>query len=109
MDVDIEAKNSELALGASNICCLEELGTYQYQEVLATLLHLCDIPTQGLIGLIGYSYQQVTIFFSGSRSAKNSEVKRAWPGAISGWLTDREVFPGCARVKIKCAEKTVGL
>jgi hypothetical protein len=33
-------------------------------------------------------------FFSGSPSAKNSGVKRAWPGAISGWVTDREVFPG---------------
>ena len=24
---------------------------------------MCDIPTQGLIGLIGYSYQQVATFF----------------------------------------------
>ena len=31
-------------------------------------------------------------------------------GAISGWVTDREVLPGCARVRTKCAEKTsVGL
>ena len=49
-------------------------------------------------------------FFSGSRSAKNSEVKRAWPGAIWGWVTDRKVIPGCARVRTKCAEKIcVGL
>ena len=49
-------------------------------------------------------------FFSGSRSPKNSEVKRAWPGEIWGWVTDREVLPGCARVRTKCAEKTgVGL
>jgi hypothetical protein len=33
-------------------------------------------------------------FFFGSPSAKNSRVKRGWPGAISGWVTDREVFPG---------------
>jgi hypothetical protein len=33
-------------------------------------------------------------FFSGSTPAKNSEVKRAWPGAISGWVTNSEVFPG---------------
>jgi hypothetical protein len=33
-------------------------------------------------------------FFSESAPAKNSEVKRAWPRAISGWMTDREVFPG---------------
>jgi hypothetical protein len=33
-------------------------------------------------------------FFSGSPPAKNSGIKRAWPGAILGWMTDREVFPG---------------
>ena len=49
-------------------------------------------------------------FFSGSRSRKNSKVKCAWPGAISGWVTDRELLSGCARVRTKCAEKTcVGL
>ena len=45
-------------------------------------------------------------FFSGSSFGKNSEVKRAWPGALQGWVTDRELVPGCARVKTKCAEKT---
>jgi hypothetical protein len=25
---------------------------------------------------------------------KNLWVKRAWPGAILGWVTDREVFSG---------------
>jgi len=49
-------------------------------------------------------------FFSGSQSPKNSEVKRAWPGEIWGWVTDREVLSGCAQVRTKCAEKTgVGL
>jgi hypothetical protein len=33
------------------------------------------------------------IFFFGSPPAKNSGVKCVWPGAISGWVTDREVFP----------------
>ena len=70
----------------------------------------CDTPAHGLIGLIGYSYQQVAIFFSGNRSPKNYEVKRAWPGAIWGWVTDREVILGCERVRTKCVEKTcVGL
>ncbi|BAT16705.1 Os12g0280050 [Oryza sativa Japonica Group] len=41
----------------------------------------CDIPAQDLIGLIEYSYQQVTTSF---------------PEAASG----------CARVRTKCAEKT---
>ena len=49
-------------------------------------------------------------FFSGSSFEKNSKVKRAWPRAILGWVTDREVGTGCARVRTKCAEKTsVGL
>jgi hypothetical protein len=33
-------------------------------------------------------------FFSGSPPVKNSEVKRAWPRAISVWVIDREVFSG---------------
>jgi hypothetical protein len=37
-------------------------------------------------------------FFSESPSAKNSRVKRAWPGAILGWVIDREVFPGAAMI-----------
>jgi hypothetical protein len=52
-----------------------------------------DILAQGLIGLIEYSYHQ-GIPFSGSPPAKNSGVKRAWPEAISGWVTDWEVFSG---------------
>ena len=45
-------------------------------------------------------------FFSGSAFGKNSKVKRAQLGVVSGWVTDREVAPGCARVRTKCAEKT---
>ena len=44
--------------------------------------------------------------FSGSPFGKNSKVKRAQLGVVSGWVTDREVAPGCARVRTKCAEKT---
>jgi hypothetical protein len=32
--------------------------------------------------------------FSRSPPVKNSRVKRAWLGAILGWVTNREVFPG---------------
>jgi hypothetical protein len=53
-----------------------------------------DILTQGLIGLIEYSYHQGIPSFFGSPPAKNSEVKHAWPGAILGWVTDQEVFLG---------------
>jgi hypothetical protein len=47
-------------------------------------------------------------FFFGSPPAKNSGVKRAWPGAISGWVTDREVFPG-TQSEDKSAWKRLGL
>jgi hypothetical protein len=33
-------------------------------------------------------------FFSGSPPVKNFGVKRIWPAAILGWMTDYEVFPG---------------
>jgi hypothetical protein len=33
-------------------------------------------------------------FFSRNPPAKNSRVKSAWPRAISGWMTDRELFSG---------------
>jgi hypothetical protein len=33
-------------------------------------------------------------FFSESPSTKNYKVKRAWPGAILGWMIGREVFLG---------------
>ena len=43
-------------------------------------------------------------------STNQTHGKCAWPGEIWGWVTDREVLPGCARVRTKCAEKTgVGL
>jgi hypothetical protein len=32
-------------------------------------------------------------FFSRSPTTKNSGVKHAWLGAISGWVTDRKIFP----------------
>ena len=48
-------------------------------------------------------------FFSGSPFGQNSKVKRAQLGVVSGWVTDREVSPGCARVRTKCTEKTSSL
>jgi hypothetical protein len=52
----------------------------------------CNIPRLNRINSILISPS--CNFFSGSTPAKNFGVKRAWPGAISGWVTDREVFPG---------------
>jgi hypothetical protein len=43
--------------------------------------------------LIEYSPPRYTFFFE-SPTVKNSIVKHAWHGAISGWVTDRKVFPG---------------
>ena len=45
-------------------------------------------------------------FFFGSPFGQNSKVKCAQLGVVSGWVTDQEVAPGCARVRTKCAEKT---
>jgi hypothetical protein len=45
-------------------------------------------------------------FFFGSPFGKNSKVKHAQLGVISGWVTDREVSPGCARARTKCTGKT---
>ena len=45
-------------------------------------------------------------FFSGSPFEKNSKFKRSQLGVVSGWVTDREVAPGCARVRTKCTKKT---
>jgi hypothetical protein len=56
--------------------------------------HICDILAQGLIGLIRILIPQRYTFFSGSPTAKNSRVQYAWPGAISGWVVDWEIFLG---------------
>jgi hypothetical protein len=56
--------------------------------------HLCDILAQCLIGFNRILIPpRHTIFFE-SLPTKNFEIKRAWPEAISGWVTDREVFSG---------------
>jgi hypothetical protein len=47
-------------------------------------------------------------FFSESSHVKNFRVKRAWPGAISGWVTNREVFPDVHKWE-QSAQKRVGL
>jgi hypothetical protein len=43
-------------------------------------------------------------FFSRSPTEKNSEVKHAWPRAISGWVTDQKVFLGAHKWGQKCAK-----
>ncbi len=84
----------------------------------------CDIPAQGLIGLIEYSYQQVATSFPeadfqrtpGLSVLDRSRLTRSNLGWVTdreilsgwsnlGWVTDREILPGCARVRTKCAEK----
>src|ERR1044072_9274199 len=42
----------------------------------------------------------------GSPTHKNSKVKCAFLGAILGWVTSWEVFPGSALMRTKCAGKT---
>ena len=57
-----------------------------------------------IVCLIGDDRLLISIrnsLFSGIPFGKNSKVKRAQLGVISGWVTDREVAPGCARVSLK--------
>jgi hypothetical protein len=60
-----------------------------YQYDILTLVD-GDILVQGSIELIEYSYKQGASFF-GSLTRKNLWVKRAWPRAILGWVTDWKV------------------
>jgi hypothetical protein len=69
-----------------------------------------DLKVGSLFGLPAFHMYErgCCNFFSGSPPAENSGVKRAWPGAISGWVTDRKVFPG-AQSEDKSAQKRLGL
>ena len=69
-----------------------------------------ETSAQSLIGLIGYSYQQVTTSFSEAGLQRTPRLSVLGPKKFGDGVTDREVLPGCARVRTKCAEKTgVGL
>jgi hypothetical protein len=63
-----------------------------------------NIPDQGLTGLIGYSYQQVATSFMKAHLERTPKLSVL---GLERWVTDREVRPGCARVRTKCAEKTL--
>jgi hypothetical protein len=52
----------------------------------------CDILTQGLIGFDRIFIPPRYTFFVKAHLQKN--YGRAWPRAISGWVTNREVFSG---------------
>ena len=66
----------------------------------------CEILAQGLTGLIEYSYQQVATSFSEAHLKGTPRLSVLGPEHSQGWVTDREMVPGCARVRTKCAEKT---
>ena len=51
----------------------------------------CNTPAQGLIGLIGYSYQQVATSFL---EAHLLRTPRLSVFGLERWVTDREVLPG---------------
>jgi hypothetical protein len=54
---------------------------------------VCDIPAQGLIGLIRILIPISCNFFSGSSSQKTPKLSML---GLKRWVTDREVLPGCA-------------
>ena len=51
----------------------------------------CNIPAQGLIGLIGYSYRQVATSFLEARLLRTPRLSVI---GLERWVTDREVLPG---------------
>jgi hypothetical protein len=53
-----------------------------------------DIQTHCLIRINRILVTLRYTFFFESPTVKNFEVKCAWPGAILGWVINREVFPG---------------
>jgi hypothetical protein len=53
----------------------------------------CDIPTQGLIGLIRILIPTSCNFFSRIPSLKTPKLSVI---GLERWVTDREVLPGCA-------------
>jgi hypothetical protein len=53
----------------------------------------CDIPAQGLIGMIRILIPITCNFFSGSPSLKTPKLSVL---GLERWVTDREVLPGCA-------------
>jgi hypothetical protein len=55
----------------------------------------CNIPTQGLTGLIGYSYQEVATSFLEAHLERTLKLSVL---GLERWVTDQEVLPGCARV-----------
>ena len=78
-----------------------------YASLTPRVLQRCNTPAQGLIGLIGYSYQQVATSFLEAHLLRTPRLSVL---GLERWVTDWEVLPGCARVRTKYAEKTcVGL
>jgi hypothetical protein len=62
----------------------------------------CDILAQGFNRTDKILIPPRYTFFFRSPTAKNSGVKRAWPGAILGWVTDLKVFSGAYKWGQKC-------
>jgi hypothetical protein len=63
------------------------------ESLLAGEEDACDIPAQGLIGLIRILIPTSSNFFSGSPSLKTPKLSVL---GLERWVTDREVLPGCA-------------
>lgn len=43
----------------------------------------------------GCVYERIYNFFPEADLQRTIRVKRAWPKAISGWVADWEILPGC--------------
>ena len=79
--------------GAASSAARGARGRAQERPAAKAGMHVCDTPAQGLIGLIGYSYQQVATSFP-EAGLQRTPWLGAWSGAIWGCVTDRKVFSG---------------
>jgi hypothetical protein len=68
-------------------------GGWSFDGVVLWLGRRCDIIAEGFNRIDRIFILSRYIFFIRSPIANNSEVKHAWPRAISKWVTDWEVFP----------------
>jgi hypothetical protein len=83
-----------------------DLTTTPYKFIIIN--HDSTVTSPGLIGLIAYLYHQVAISFPEAHLQRTPGLSVFGPEQISGWVTDREVFPG-AQSEDKSAQKRLGL
>jgi hypothetical protein len=97
----LKSKKEESS-GEGSTMLMVDFGTPSYEftinigtDLISKLMILtpCDIPAQGLIGLIRILIPISCNFFSGNPSLKTPKLSVL---GLERWVTDREVLLGCA-------------